>query len=319
MQMDRSTNGIEGEGEIMVSTERNLHIQSVLYNNEPDRILRSIRSLVRAVDFVINKGVFNKVSIYYGDGSPQPIFKDKQIEELNHEYGNYLSIHYDYFGTNLGSARGHNRLAMNSVLAHYILILNPDVLLAPDALINLHAPFCSSDKVGVVEARQLPIEHPKYYDPKTGDTSWASTACALISKEAFQAVEGFDADTFFLYCDDVDFSWSIRLKGFRIVHNPSAVVFHDKVLSNRGDWITSDAENYYSAEAGLLMAYKWSRPDILNKILEHFENSTVDYYLRAAKEFHARKSNNQLPRQVDPDHKIGEFFNNNYGRMRFLL
>lgn len=299
--------------------KKSLQIQTVLYNNEKHRIIRSIKSIVRTVDFAIHDQVFDRITLYYGDGSQQPVFTDREIEELNEEYGEFLDIKYDCFESNLGSARGHNRLANHSQ-SDFIMIINPDILLAPDAIQQLARPYNDvKQKVGIVEAKQLPIEHPKFYNPKTGETSWASTACVLIPRSVFEEVNGFDADTFFLYCDDVDFSWMVRLKGYRIIFQPSAVAFHDKTLSDNGTWQTSDAEDYYSAEAGLLMAYKWSRLDILRDILSYFENSGISYYEKAAEEFKRRERENKLPNQVDSNHKIGEFISSNYGKMRFSL
>ncbi|MFE4712010.1 glycosyltransferase family 2 protein [Paenibacillus sp. NPDC056722] len=303
----------------MMLRKKSLQIQTVLYNNEQERIIRSIKSIVRAVDFAIHDQVFEEISIYYGDGSQQPVFTEQEIENLNAEYGEYIKIKYDCFESNLGSARGHNRLANHSQ-SDFIMIINPDILLAPDTILQLALPYDNvKQKVGIVEAKQLPVEHPKLYNPKTGETSWASTACVLIPRTVFEEVNGFDADTFFLYCDDVDFSWMVRLKGYRVIFQPSAVAFHDKTLSESAAWQTSDAEDYYSAEAGLLMAYKWSRPDILKNILTYFENSGINYYVKAAKEFKSRERENKLPVQVDSNHKIGEFIDNNYGKMRFLL
>lgn len=299
--------------------KRVLHIQSVLYHNERERIIRSIKSLVRAVDFALYEKAFDKVVLMYGDGSSERIFSDTDIIELNKEYGEFVEIKYDYFENNLGSAKGHNRLA-ESCTSEFILIINPDILLAPRTILNLLKPFQQSNsRIGIVEGKQLPIEHPKYYDPKTGETSWASTACALISADAFKEVNGFDSDTFFLYCDDVDFSWMVRNKGYKVIFQPTAVVFHDKTLSKEGEWKTSAAEDYYSAEAGLLLAYKWSRSDILNGILNYFESSSEGYYQKAAKEFQRRKEEGLLPEQLDKSNKIGEFTNNNYGKMRFSL
>ncbi|QGG58186.1 glycosyltransferase family 2 protein [Paenibacillus sp. B01] len=302
-----------------MSQLRNLQIQSVLYHNEKSRIIRSIKSIVRAVDFSIHERIFDKVVVQYGDGSPAPIFTDEDLECLKKEYGEFIELKYEFFGENLGSARGHNRLASLSS-TNFIMIINPDILLAPDTILELAKPFWESkNNIGIVEAKQLPIEHPKWFDPKSGATSWASTACVLMPRKAFDSVDGFDADTFFLYCDDVDFSWMLRKEGFQVLFQPSAVAFHDKTLSDEASWRTSSAEDYFSAEAGLLLAYKWSRIDILQNILAYFEQSDVDYYIKAAAEFRRREAAGILPKQYDTNHKIGEFSNNNYGKMRFVL
>ena len=85
---------------------------------------------------------------------------------------------------------------------------------APLLLSELIRPM-SEPLVGVTEGRQIPLEHPKAHDPQTGDTSWASTCCVLIRTSVFQELSGFDAVHFPFYCDDVDFSWRVRLAGLR--------------------------------------------------------------------------------------------------------
>lgn len=173
---------------------------------------------------------------------------------------------------------------------------------------------------GMAEARQLPIEHPKDYDPRTGDTPWATTACALISTEIFRQLNGFDSETFFLYCDDVDFSWRVRLAGRRVLFQPSSVVFHDKRLNIDGSWKPSSAERYYSIEASLLMAYKYSRPDRLNEVLAVCDKYASDeVFARAASNFRSREKIGKLPAQIDPEHKVSEFYNDNYCRHRFVI
>ena len=72
----------------------------------------------------------------------------------------------------------------------------------------------------MTEARQTPVEHHKEYDPQTGVTSWAATALAMIPYAVFQEVGGFDEKTFFMYCDDVDFSWMVREAGYQIIYGP---------------------------------------------------------------------------------------------------
>ena len=85
-------------------------------------------------------------------------------------------------------------------------------------------------EVGMVEARQTPLEHAKEYNTKTGgETEWASTACTVFKTEVYNKINGFDAETFFLYCDDLDFSWRVRLAGYKIIYMPSAIVYHAKI------------------------------------------------------------------------------------------
>ena len=76
------------------------------------------------------------------------------------------SFTYVPFCDNLGSARGDSSLLEGSD-TDAILIANPDGFLCPDVMIELLVPL-DDPVVGIVEARRLPIEHPKRFDQLTG-------------------------------------------------------------------------------------------------------------------------------------------------------
>jgi GT2 family glycosyltransferase len=172
--------------------------------------------------------------------------------------------------------------------------------------------------VGAAEARQLPIEHPKDYDCATGETGWATGACMMVPTALAKALGGFDAESFFLYCDDVDLSWRIRLAGLKIVYQPSAGVFHDKRLSADGILPPGPAQQYYSAEAALVIAHKYDRPDLVRRTLFEYDASDLSYLRQAAAAFRAREAAGRLPR-VTPAPGIAEFVGTNFTRHRFPL
>ncbi len=303
--------------------ENALRVQAILYNTDLESLRKAFSALVRAVENAIDQQ--KTVQVVYGDCSPIPILSQDTLEKWKEECTEHdaISVEYHYFGQNLGSAQGHNTL-MNKAEGVFaqngngglLCIMNPDVKLAGDALIFLIESL-RRPQIGIVEARQLPIEHPKHYDEKTGETSWTSTATALTTTKIFWRVEGFDADTFFLYCDDVDFTWRIREIGLKALFQPASVVFHDKRLNIEGAWSASPAEIYYSAEAALLLTYKWSRSDLTEKYLAYFKSSSDPVLLKAAVEFDDRRQNNKLPMPRDLQHKVGEFINLNYAKHRF--
>jgi GT2 family glycosyltransferase len=298
-------------------TAATIQVQSVLYGNEFASVERAVLSLGRAAELAIAGGMAGRVQLVFGDGSNRPCLSADDIDGLRAHYPDALSIDYEFFNANLGSARGHNRLAQ-AAMADFILVQNPDVVVSPRLLMNLLAAFAVAG-TGIAEAKQLPIEHPKDYDPQTGETAWASTACAMIPLDLFREIGGFDADSFFLYCDDVDFSWEVRRKGYKVIFQPGAVVFHDKRLSDAGKWQPSDAERYYSAEAALVLAHKWSRPEIVEKILAEFRGHGDPVSSRAVAAYEARRGNKTLPAPRDPDHRIGQFVAGMYAAHRYRL
>ncbi len=239
-----------------------IQVQTVLYNNDKKSILRSLNSFKQATEF--STGTVERVCVRYGDSYTEPLFTVSEIEELNKGFADNFSVEYYFFDKNMGSAGGQNALSEYGD-EEFLFIINPDIVVAKDIFLNLLAPF-SDENTGITEAKQLPIEHAKVFDTKTGETSWASGACTFIRREIFNKVGKYDSDSFFMYCDDVDLSWRVRLLGLKVLFLPNALCFHDKTLAKDAAWQPSNAEMYYSAEAALLMAYKWSKNDILEKI-----------------------------------------------------
>lgn len=299
------------------TTGKILRIQSILYGNEPGRIVEAIRHMDRAVDHLIAKTDYDGAELVYGDCSPRPVFTGDDVDHLREDLYAIGEFDYRFFGSNLGSALGHNTL-LGDCSGRDVLIFNPDVIMAPGAIAAL-ARQLENDNVGMAEAKQLPIEHPKVYDPRTGETSWAATACAMIKRDAMAAVVGFDHKSFFLYCDDVDFSWRVRLAGWKVVYEPSACVFHDKRLGKKGAWQVGEAERFYSAQAALFLSYKYSREDLTSRWLSEFEGAGESNFLRAAASFREREAEGALPEQIDLDHKVAMFVEGNYAPHRFKL
>lgn len=295
-----------------------LRVQSVLYGNEPGRIRQAVEHLNRAADFAIAAGVFTEVRMVYGDCSPDPALEPEFVAELEKSSYALSEFEHRFFDQNLGSALGHNRLLQEEDDADYVLIMNPDIMMAPTALLELMVPFASKG-VGMVEAKQIPIEHPKVYDPRTGATSWAATACAMIPAAVFNEIGGFDHETFFLYGDDVDFSWRVWLSGRSVIYRPSALAYHDKRLGAGGKWVPGEMEKYYSAEAALLLAYKYSRVDMVDRIINDFEAAEAEHFAKVLVNYRRREQEGRLPAQIDSNHKVAKFIAGAYAEHRFVM
>jgi hypothetical protein len=294
---------------------RSLTVQSILYGNEPEAIVRAAEATANSARLARADDLIGEWTLAIGDCSPTPVFDAEsaaEIEALVTEAGGVFS--YTVFGENLGHGGGHNRLAPLTS-SDLILILNPDAQVGPDTIGRL-ADTVRGD-VALADGRQLPLEHPKDYDPVTGDESWASGACSMTARSVFEEVGGFDHETFFMYCDDVDYSWRVRLAGHRVVFAPSARVFHDKRLTTDADIIPTSAEIYYSAEAAVFLAYKYSRQDLVNKILTAFRNEPDDVYRRVVAAYDERVASGTLPQPLDSLGKVAQFINGNYAEHRY--
>ena len=74
---------------------------------------------------------------------------------------------------------------------------------------------------------------------------------ALIKRDIFRELGGFDG-RFFLYVEDVDFSWRIRLSGYSVGFAPRARVAHHLSVSNKSK--PMDAQKLYYRHRNLLRA-----------------------------------------------------------------
>lgn len=296
-----------------MNSKPSLRVQSVLFKNEPGEIRRAFEAACGSLGYA--GSVISRWVIAYGDSSPSPVLDELAVSELAaaaRERGG--DFQYSFFGRNLGHGGGHNRLNETNT-EDLLMILNPDGVLAPDTTERLVKAMTKD--TGVIDARQLPLEHPKEYDPVTGEASWSSLACALTPSEIFSRVGGIDHNTFFMYCDDVDYSWRVRLAGYKAQYCPQARMFHDKRLDPRGNFVAGDSEKYYSAEAALLLAYKYSRGDIVRDLRIAMSASSDPNALKAVKEFDRRQSEGLLPSQIDTEHSVAEFTRGTYGQHRF--
>ena len=156
---------------------------------------------------------------------------------------------------NQGFAKGCNIGAFNSQSdGDFLFFLNSDTELHPRALANLFKHF-SRDEASYAawEFRQFPYEHPKIYDPLTGEVSWGSGAALVIRREVFKRLKGFDT-RLFMYTEDVDISWRIRMEGFKIKYLPECIVYHYSYQSFNQ---TKPIQYFYSIFNNLQLRFKF--------------------------------------------------------------
>ncbi len=290
---------------------------TVLFNNSWESLRRSVAAFDNSVRIGREANLCSGFTLALGDASPAALLSEDRLEQLRALAPHIDLVHYEFFDENTGTSRGQNRLSRTTE-SDLIVLCNPDVV--PDARAMWRmAALLDDQRIGIVEAKQLPIEHPKDYDEGTGLTSWCSGAFSMVRRALFEELEGFDEQTFFLYCDDVDLSWRIREAGYDAVMQPAAVVFHGKDLSASGGWVPTEAERYYSAEAALLLAHKWSRDVIVADLLEQFDSGVDENHRRAAEEFRRRQDEGVLVPQRDSSGAVGRFVDGQYAHHRYAL
>ncbi|NRD25415.1 glycosyltransferase family 2 protein [Frigoribacterium sp. VKM Ac-2836] len=171
----------------------------------------------------------------------------------------------------------------------YVLVSNPDVVLAAGALDVLVATADADPRIGAVgpaiweptgeaypSARSLPslrtgLGHAVLADiwpgnpwtrryhgpgPDQGDQTvgWLSGACLLVRRDAFDRLGGFDT-SFFMYFEDVDLGWRLSRAGLRNVYQPRADVTHVGAHSTRNESVAMRREHHRSAYRFLSRKY----------------------------------------------------------------
>jgi GT2 family glycosyltransferase len=148
-------------------------------------------------------------------------------------------------GANLGYTGAVN-LAAREATGEWLFFLNPDAVAAGDCLERLLEAVDGPD-VAVVGAQVLlpdgrinagdnPINiagvswsggygRPREHGP-VRDTAAVSGAAMLVRRAMFLEVGGL-CPFFFMYFDDADLAWRLRLSGRRIRYCPEAVVVHE--------------------------------------------------------------------------------------------
>jgi len=132
----------------------------------------------------------------------------------------------------------------------WIALINDDATCEPQAFARMLAAGASAADVGSVAAQMRFSDRPQVinsagievdrlgvaYDrllgrplgageTETVEVFGASGGAALYRRAMLNEIGGFD-DSFFAYLEDVDVAWRARMRGWRCLYVPSAIVFH---------------------------------------------------------------------------------------------
>jgi GT2 family glycosyltransferase len=161
---------------------------------------------------------------------------------------------------NTGFAPAHNQ-AIAGTNTDYVLVLNPDLTLAPDYISRLVARFEANPQIGSATGKLLlKADHSlvdstglrmnkarRAFDRGAGESAdlWnesgvvfgVSGAAAMYSRRMIEdiSVEGefFDAD-FFAYKEDVDVAWRAGLFGWQAYYDAEAIGYHERGWKTSG-------------------------------------------------------------------------------------
>lgn len=179
---------------------------------------------------------------------------------IEQNFPNVKVVHYDY---DIGPSASHN--VERNVLSpdgKYLAFIDNDTYVTENWLTELVKAMENDCSIGIAQAKILASRDNNlmdnaglaidalgtWYTPRGSraddfqslfEIFAASSAGCLVLREAFEKTGGFDPD-YFIYDDDTDFSFRVRLLGYKVVFVPSAIVYHDgepeRALNPRKMW-----------------------------------------------------------------------------------
>jgi GT2 family glycosyltransferase len=151
---------------------------------------------------------------------------------------------------NLGFAGGNNVVLEHSD-AKYVVLLNQDAVARPDFVRELVRAAERDETIAAVGGKILMLRCPTIFNstgilvneggfavdrqigekdedpsPVPENVFGACGGAQLVRSSVIRRIGGFD-ESFFMYYEDVDLCWRMRLAGLRVLYAPLAVVLHD--------------------------------------------------------------------------------------------
>lgn len=148
---------------------------------------------------------------------------------------------------NLGYAEGNN-LGIKSAKGEFVFLLNPDTLIDSNIFTFLLEPFLNDLKIVVSQPavylmkdnKRLNLtgkvthfmgfdwvrDYGEYKAPKSGEIMSFSGCGIMIKKDILKETKAYDPN-YFMYYEDSDLSWRLRLFGYKLIFIPKAIMYHD--------------------------------------------------------------------------------------------
>jgi GT2 family glycosyltransferase len=141
---------------------------------------------------------------------------------------------------NLGYGASCNRGAARA-RGEYVLFLNDDMEISQDLLETLVKEIKKYPNAGILFSKEVDYNNPTVIStgcfmdslgntlsrgsPEEGPIFYAPGAPCFMRTDVFREVGGFD-ESFYLFLEDVDLSWRVRLKRYSIIYVDKAFVRH---------------------------------------------------------------------------------------------
>ena len=214
---------------------------------------------------------------------PFPLVEyDREVAERGGDAGVDAPLVLIHTGGNLGFAAGNNvgiRYAFARGDVDYVWLLNNDTVIDPDALTAMVARAESDPSIGMVGSKLLYYDEPERVQAIGGGhlTGWKGLAThvgaderddgrwteplemdviigasLLVPRRVIERIGEMD-EGYFIYSEELDWCWTARKAGWKLVYAPGSVVWH-KVSRTMGQ--RSPVQDYHATRGTLRFAGK---------------------------------------------------------------
>ena len=255
------------------------------YNGGKD-IIECIKA-VRASDF-------NDIDIIVVDNAST----DGSPDEIKKTYDTDVNIIRN--SENLGGAGGFGRGMRFAIEEgyHWIMTIDSDAFIFPNTVSILYSFICEDKEIGAVGAKIMKEDDPnivfdyakvidfdQFHDfgkwnflPESEETlenrdcDYVAATVALYRASAVEEVGGID-EGYFIYFDDIDLCYRLKLLGYRVVCHGTAKAKHKSSMAQKP---RNTFTRYYSSRNKYYFYAKYSKEDKLNDLAKHIIKNTYN-------------------------------------------
>lgn len=182
---------------------------------------------------------------------------DNSGSKLSRAYPDFTFLYND---ENLGFTGGNNTGIEYAIKEHLdlIMLLNNDTVVTPDFASILVEKLVQDSQIGAIQPkimfnkeRRIIWNAGSFYNSfwaisktrgfeetdngqynKPEEIPWVTGCCFLTKTEIVKKIGLLD-QKFFIYFEDTDWSFKIRKLGYKLVFEPSSVIYHEVGMSNQ--------------------------------------------------------------------------------------
>ena len=251
---------------------------------------------------------------------------DGSAECIRKAYGTQVTVLENV--VNLGGAGGFNRALKDAVERGYtyVILLDNDVTLAPGCILALTQYMEEHEEVGCIGTKIMMMDHPEYMqefgvhldfehynlihdywfelDQGTEEIieSDCVASCALIARVSCLSKTDLFPEENFLYWDDLEFTYQIKLAGYKVISLASAIAYH----KGKKKPCNNTAPGYYGIRNRLKFFAKYESEERLSRLCRNILEDCFQYFFGSERKgFHS--SNNSRMFALD------DFVHKQYG------